>query len=241
MTVPHSRYTPAGPYASLGPQNQSQLSLGASELFTSSHESLDQSPRAADANAGYSGFQGSAPFRSLHQGDSQTSQASSQSSIYPHGTALEAVSGYSPVVNHGGPTSNPYGPYGYSPTIDSEQINMQAPEERLPYSQSYNSSTSANGDYTPYSSNYQPSSYEPPSSNGIPYEPPTDTSQNVTSQNEVAMFNDEPIRKSPYMDDDGDVTASQSEQLTRQEKFRKDKEAEENFKKAAEADGKSHS
>ena len=241
MTVPHDRYIPAGPYAPLGPQNQSQLSLAASEPFTGSHESLDQSPRVSDANAGYSGLQGSASFRRSRQGDSQTSQASSQNSIYPHGTALETVSGYSPAVNHGGFTSNPHGPYGYSPRIDSEQVNAQASEESLLYSHSYSSFKAANGDYYPYSSNYQPSSYEPPSSNGIPYEPPKDTSQNVTSQSEVATFDDEPIRKPPDVDNDDDFTASQSEQLTRQEKLRKDKEAEENFRKAAEADGKSDS
>ena len=97
--------------------------------------------------------------------------------------------------------------------------------------------------YPPSSTTYEPSSYtwEPPSTNG--YEPPPMNSDDSTAydpyvlQAEESPVEERPKKKS-FMDDDGDDDfEARAAALRKEEKARKDREADEAFRRAAEADG----
>ena len=91
-------------------------------------------------------------------------------------------------------------------------------------------------EYNASSSSYEPPSadgYEPPTSNG--YEPPSynpDVAENVKSPVE-----EKPKKKSFIDDDEGNDFEARAAALRKAEKERKDREAEEAFRRAAEADG----
>ncbi len=136
-----------------------------------------------------------------------------------------------------------------------------APSERS-YSQPQNSTFEApsniysppSGGYEPFASNSyeqpQSSSYDPPTSNGYEppspggYEPPSSGDERHSYQ--PASMNDEPEspietrpKKSFMDDDDDDIPALRDPSGTREKtKAEKDREADEAFRKAAEADGK---
>jgi hypothetical protein len=89
----------------------------------------------------------------------------------------------------------------------------------------------------PPSPNPEPTSsygYEPPSSG---YEPPSYDPETQAGEESPV---EEKSKKKPYLydDDDDDEIAAKAAALKREEKARKDREADEAFKKAAEADGK---
>ena len=93
---------------------------------------------------------------------------------------------------------------------------------------------------SPYGSTtlgYQPSSYEPPTYDN-PYEQTLSESQRQNVADEGFQTSRDMKRpSSTASDEDDDITARAAE-LARRERARKDQEAEENFKKAAAADGK---
>lgn len=77
-----------------------------------------------------------------------------------------------------------------------------------------------------------------PPASGSGYEPPSvgaGPQLEVTEESE-----DEKPRKKSTVDDDDDDLAARAESLKKAEKARKDREADEAFRKAAEADGKSY-
>lgn len=85
--------------------------------------------------------------------------------------------------------------------------------------------------YEPPSSIYEPnaSAYEPPSSYA-PYSPETQDVQSPTDQ-------PSPKKKKSFMDDDDDDFAARAAAILKNDKARKDKEADDAFRNAAEADG----
>lgn len=79
------------------------------------------------------------------------------------------------------------------------------------------------------------SSYEPPTSSL--YEPPVDSSNEAGTQPNNTSPVEEKPRKKNFMDDDEDGYEARAAALLKQDKARKNREADEAFRKAAEADG----
>ena len=135
---------------------------------------------------------------------------------------------------------SPYEPYGpsthhessaaYEPHVDGSQ----RPTVSEPYSSAYQpsgvSSMPSSTYEPPEAGGYTPSSYEPPS-----YEPPSYNPD--IPQNDDGASADE--RKKPsIMDDDDQDFEARAAAMRKEEKARKDREANEAFRKAAEEDGK---
>ena len=127
----------------------------------------------------------------------------------------------------------------YEPRSSSPQSFSQGPLSSKPFSS-----------YEPPSSEEPSSSYEPPSA---PLEPPTPYSYEPSAstydppsydpeeQNgELSPFDSKDKKKKSFMDDDDeDDVIARAAALKKEEKARKDREADEAFRKAAEADGRS--
>ena len=102
------------------------------------------------------------------------------------------------------------------------------------------------GDYQPSSIAYEPPSYtyEPPSTSN--YEPPSMNSYNPSSYDpdvppvEGSPVEEKPKKKSVMDDDDNDDFEARATALRKEEKARKDREADEAFRRAVEADGIYH-
>lgn len=140
-----------------------------------------------------------------------------------------------------------FNPYGYVPDempVGSVRRDGSGQDAGSSLGSSLEQSSNLQGGHVPVTSGYQPlsyeppsTSYEPPSANAQSYEPPSSTFHDSANQNGSASFGDKAAKRSNFMDDDDDEMTSRAAQLSKQEKERKDKEAEENFRKAAEADG----
>ena len=143
------------------------------------------------------------------------------------------------------PTSQPpsYTPFrgSYLPTPPAQHDNaFQAPAEDDTYSQSSYQPAPPSA-YQPAPSTQPPQSYEPTIS---AYEPPSTDSymapsyEPTTEETPQSPVHDKPKKKS-FMDDDdnGDDFTIRTDAATK-DKARRDREAEDNFRKAAEADGK---
>ena len=124
----------------------------------------------------------------------------------------------------------------YQPTPPLEPQTFHVRDEPVPEPEAMNG-------YEPPSSSYNPPSYayEPPSTGG--YEPPSSSGYNPPSYNpEIPQAAESPVeekpRKKSFMDDDGEDDFKTRAAALREEKARKDREADEAFRRAAEADGK---
>lgn len=229
----HSRYTPVAGYAPHALPSHGQMGYSGGDLFASSRENLQPNrlPEVDAGSSGYPGPQGYMPHQPSNLGGSQVMSANSDL-VNPYAPAPQGAA--YPPASYGDSTPSLHG-YPYQ-MATSGQAEMTRPDDNPARGQDDDTPT-INGGYDPYTSSYQPPSYEPLSSTDAGYEPPTETSEESAGQNGSASF-DEPSRKrSPYMDLDDDETGGRAAELSRQEKLRKDKEAEENFRKAAEADG----
>lgn len=94
--------------------------------------------------------------------------------------------------------------------------------------------------YEPPSSLYEPptiNSYDPPSSNHNTYNPPSYDPGTIDDAESPPQ--EKPKKKSFMDDDDDDAFEARAAAVRKAEKAQKDREADEAFKKAAEADGKS--
>lgn len=136
-------------------------------------------------------------------------------------------------------SSSPYQQNSYQPSPQLEPQPSQETDQPNPEAPVINSYEPPVSEYNALSSSYEPPSangYEPPTSNG--YEPPSynpDVVENVESSIE------EKLKKKSFIDDDEDNDfEARAEALRKAEKERKDREAEEAFRRAAEADGKSN-
>ena len=100
-------------------------------------------------------------------------------------------------------------------------------------------------DYQPSSTTYEPQSYtyEPPSTSSY-QPPPMSTYDPPTYDPFVAQAAESPVeeksKKKSFMDDDDDDFEARAAALRKEEKARKDREADEAFRRAAEADGIYH-
>lgn len=138
-------------------------------------------------------------------------------------------------------------PEEYSSSLYQQQTYQPTPlpESQAPRDQSQHQfNHDANSGYQAPSSAYVPpsSAYEAPSTNG--YEPPSSSGYDPPSYNAEAPLNDDSLigekpKKKSFMDDDEDDFEARAAALRREEKARKDREADEVFRRAAEADCKS--
>ncbi|KAL8721793.1 MAG: hypothetical protein Q9225_001593 [Loekoesia sp. 1 TL-2023] len=130
---------------------------------------------------------------------------------------------YMPIAPPDDPSSSLYPREFYEPNTTSDQ---QAPQV---YDLDDNDRPASS--YEPPPSTYEPESsgYQPPSSYA-PYDPQAQDDQNPAAQRS-------PTKKKSFMDDDGnDDFAARAAAILKEDKTRKDKEADDAFRKAAEAD-----
>lgn len=265
--APGAGYTPPGsshePPVSMYGSPPQQSSFGQRRSFEDRRSS--EEPRAPTREASMGSYHGG-PLHTAQQSQVSTpaynpyaSQGqSSHNQSRPHSPTFEP-----PRIStmHESPRSIPnserptpaarYGTPDHYNSNGAQNYTSRAPSEFEPQSASSYGPPSAGGYQTPSNAGYEPpsssgyepppsSGYEPPSSSG--YEPPSNNSYDPPSY-EPAVMNDEPDspidtrpKKKSFMDDDYDDSPStQSREKTKAEK---DREAEEAFRKAAEADGK---
>ena len=133
-------------------------------------------------------------------------------------------------------SSSLYQQDSYQPSPHLEPQKSQETDQPGPGAPVINSYEPPLSEYNALSSSYEPPSadgYEPPTSNR--YEPPSydpDVTENVESPVE-----EKPKKKSFMDDDEKDDFEARAAALRKAEKERKDREAEEAFRRAAEADG----
>ena len=147
-------------------------------------------------------------------------------------------SSYTPL----GETTSPYAPEQSTPITEQPPSTLYSSPEHLNSfdGQQHSSYTAPEPAYQPQqSSGYEPPAsggYEPPSSSG--YEPPSYDSHDMNEEPDSPI--DTRPKKKSFMDDDEDDMAALKPAPQAQEKTKaeKDREADEAFRKAAEADGK---
>jgi hypothetical protein len=152
--------------------------------------------------------------------DQVTSNYTPQSSYTPYGSD-------SPYAQ----TFSPYTPQQSTPVTEQPPIALYSSPQPV---NNYDGQQPASS-YTPPESSYAPpsSGYEPPTSLG--YEPPSYEASSMHNETPDSPISTRPKKKS-FMDDD-DVPAFKSANPAEKTKVEKDREAEEAFRKAAEADG----
>jgi hypothetical protein len=157
-----------------------------------------------------------------------TSSYTTQSSYKPYGND-------SPYAEN----SSPYTPQQLTPLTDQPPNTLYSSPQPV---NSYDGQQPASS-YAPSEASYEPtqySGYEPPSSGG--YEPPTSSGYEPPSY-EPSSMNEEPDSpvstrpKKSFMDDDDDDIPTLKATPAEKTKEEKDREADEAFRKAAEADG----
>jgi hypothetical protein len=155
-------------------------------------------------------------------------------SYAPTGASGSSYAPQTPITEQ--PPSNVYSSPQPLNNFDGNQMSnpYTPPEPAQPQFSGYEPPASS-GYEPPSSSGYEPPAsggYEPPSSGYTPYEPNDEPDSPVETR---------PKKKS-FMDDDDDIPALKRPTDTREKtKAEKDREADEAFRKAAEADGKSDS
>lgn len=261
-----SRYAPGAPYTPPSHDQQSAGSYGSQPRSSMEERSSGEFRRYEPQRqmSQMSDYRPSSqPVNSVNPPSSYTPQASSsytpQSSYTPYGNTGSpyAESPYAPQpttpVTEQAPTSiysSPQPLNNYEPQQSTSYAPSQ-PSFSREASSSYEPPSSSG--YEPPSSSYEPpasggyepssSSYEPPASGG--YEPPSSGYEPLSY--EPATMNDEsdspidtkPKKKSFMDDDDDDIPASKAAPASREKtKAEKDREADEAFRRAAEADGK---
>lgn len=162
-----------------------------------------------------------------------------------------SATNFTPQTNSNYTPQSSYTPYGndspYADTSSPYSLQQSTPITEQPSNTLYSSPQPVNNydgqqpmsSYTPSEASYeQPSGYEPPSSGG--YEPPTSTGYVPYEPSSTNEEPDSPVstrpKKKSFMDDDGDIPAPKANP-TEKTKAEKDREADEAFRKAAEADG----
>jgi hypothetical protein len=237
------RYTPVSAYVPQ-PQPANQQQTGpylprSREVSAETGSSFNDTGMSAE----YPGFQGSNQFQGYSASAPHLPVASARrDSALKHSTVPTASFDDPPANIPEGSSFGPYAKTPYQPALNSEKPEAPQPENARVADPANSQPPNGGAPYTPYTSEYQPSSYEPPSyeppSYGQSYEPPS-ANEEATEENGLAASNDAPRKKKSFMDDDDDDDdiGKRAADLARREKARKDKGAEENFKKAAAADG----
>jgi hypothetical protein len=143
--------------------------------------------------------------------------------------------GYMPIERPEGVSSSLYHQDPYQPTPPLEPEQYQVGDQLVPEPETMN------GYEPPFASVRPPSyAYEPLSTSG--YEPPSSGYSPPSYDSEIAQVAGSPVEERPkknfFVDDDEDHDVATRAAAFREEKARKDREADEAFKRAAEADGK---
>ncbi|KAB8291851.1 hypothetical protein EYC80_006633 [Monilinia laxa] len=233
QTKASSRYAPGATYT---PQ-------GSYEPPSSSHGSQ---PRTS-----MEGGRPSGEFRrTIYEPQRHMSSEYRPSSQQYNQPANITTQGYSPYTG----SDSPYTPQAITPAVDTLSSNFDSPQPSS-YDGQQTYQQPLTGDYEPLSSGYEPPSatgYEPPSSTG--YEPPTGNSyepplsgtgyEPPSYEPNLMEQPDSPMNTKPkksFMnddDDDDDIPALKARTDAPREKTKaeKDREADEAFRKAAEAD-----
>ena len=256
-----SRYAPGGQYAVQGqytPRSSFEQSHGNLQDYRSSiqNETLRPQPPTA-SRPGSSGHVYQQPpqqaAKSSYQPISQPSKYPMQQESYPTPPSIPETVSIAP------PEELSPSLYGQEPfrhaSIGSYQTpqgfpqlvgGLQEDDTQQVTTSPDKSAASVSG---PTQSIYQPpsyeynasstpemqSSYEPPTT-GF-YEPPVSSSSDAGTQPDNSSPVEEKLKKKTFLDDDEDGFEARAAALLKQDKARKDREAEEAFRKAAEADG----
>ena len=240
-----SRYAPGGPYAAQG-QYTPRSSLeqnnknGHNDRHPSHNDTLrPQVPDLSRPSSSGNTYQKPSPqlLKSSYQPTSQFSTHPLQRESYPTPPSNPE---YVPVVPPENLPPSPYGQEPYRQMPASEHPPYQAPYDTQPSSRQetallpdQSSASMLAPDQTPY----QPleSGYEPPSASH--YEPPSyDPYALDTQVDDSSLIQDMP-NKRPLVDNDDDHFEARAAAILKDEKARKDREADEAFRKAAETDG----
>ena len=236
VTDSYSAYSGGGASTSIPPRNAAQSRYAPSGQYTP-RSSLEQQDRLSLDSQRPMQYGGLRPPTMQRQYSNQSYTSSTE--LHSEGPQ----DSYKPIAQ---PSS--YTPLSgsYLPTPPAQPDNPpQVPVEDNSYSQSSYQSTPLSV-YQPVQEPYQPAhnpelpqSYEPTTSG---YEPPSTDSYipplyEPTSEETPQSPMDGKPKKKSFMDDDDDDFTIRTDSAIK-DKARKDREAEENFRKAAEADGK---
>ena len=219
-----ARYAPGGAYVP-------QQSIGHDQSLPSRATNWDSGAAA------HSGTHLPLPPHALenHAIYNQNRLANSEPSL-----AYKPLQAFAPDALHRQDEKPSYGPTGHPADgipVGRSSLESSGPTERSPLDYSQDQPSSYVGAYAPPTSSYQPPSYEPPAAGQQGYEPPSATFDDTAASNGSASPDAKPARRAAFTDDGDDDITQPAAELSRKEKERKDKEAEESFKKAAEADG----
>lgn len=256
---PPNTYTPSGPVTPSmeypgfvrPPNNRYSTSSAVSDSRPSSSKYAPSAPDSESATA-------YAPLAPIEPSTGYTPATTYKATNPPdEAEAFERsadVEGAESKPEEANATSNGYEPSSYVYQPYEPSAPLSAPEDEAESGLTID--TVMKNEYQPDTSGYNPmggyqptNSYEPststydPSAGGyMPYQPDTENAD-PPSQVEEADTEDAPRpRKKGIMDldDDDDFLQKQADDLKRQQKAQRDREADEVVRKAAEADGKSH-
>jgi hypothetical protein len=225
--APNRTYTPE-PHTASSYSSQPRSSMeGRSSGEHGRYEPQRQMSQISD-------YQPSAPPSANHYAPQQSGGYTPQS-YAPTGASGSPYAPQTPITEQ--PPSNVYSSPQPLNNFDGNQISnpYTPPEPAQPQFSGYEPPASS-GYEPPSSGGYDPPAsggYEPPSSGYTPYEPNDEPDSPVETR---------PKKKSFMDDDDDDIPTLKRPTDTREKtKAEKDREADEAFRKAAEADGKSNS
>lgn len=231
--LPNSRYAPAGLYT---PRTSLEQPANPLHDYQRPTQAPNDSLRPGFAPHQYQ----SRPFSSTSSYTESYKPTSQPSSYLPRTESYlptpPSQTEYMPVPQPEYPSSSLYQQESYRPTPPLEPASS-----REQYQPSLQSETGEGNQ--PSSTTYEPPSYtyEPPSTSG--YEPPPMSSYNPPAydphspQAGDSPAEEKPKKKTFMDDDDGHDFEARAAALRKEEKARKDREADEAFRRAAEADG----
>ncbi|KAL8794891.1 MAG: hypothetical protein Q9195_002603 [Heterodermia aff. obscurata] len=255
-----SRYAPGGAYAAQGqytPRSSLEQNHGNSQ--DSRHSSHNDTLRPLFSDLSRPSSSGNMYQKPPQQSLKSSYQPTSQPSTHPlrHGSYPTPPSNpeYVPAAPPDNLSSSLYDQGPSRPMPVSEHLPYQSP-----YQASYDTQPSSGQEtgffpdqsspsmlateqapYQPLSSGYesaliqgQPALYEPPSASH--YEPPSYDTYVPDTQLDDSSPTQEKPKKKAFMDDDDDDFEARAAETLKEEKARKDREADEAFRKAAEAD-----
>lgn len=227
-TIAGSRYAPAaGPYAprTSGEQPRSRYEPAGQSPYQPIRASTEGERPEMPKDALFAA-QGTPPSSYNPSPMQFANQAKPQNPYAPMSGPMSADSSPNPLGSPYTPTTSGFQPLG-APSNESKPPSSYEPPASN-FGPPLGSQDSAPNSYEPPTSSYEPptTSYEPPSYQ--PYEP----------EPEAEEENEEKPKKKSFMDDDDDDELERrAAALKAQQKAEADRIAEENFRKAAEADG----
>jgi len=229
-----SRYAPGGPYT---PDPVSAASYQSAPAYGSQPRASFEERSSGEHRRGH--------YEPIHRDSDRPSSQPTMSNNYTPQTSSSYIPQSSSYTPHGNDSpyaaaGSPYTPQQSASSIEGPTSNVYSPPKPVnPYDgQQQSSYTPPEPSFEAQSLGYEPpNSYEPPSTYG--YEPPSSSYEPTTMNEEPGSPIDIRPKKSFMDDDDEDIPALKPAPASREKtKAEKDREADEAFRKAAEADGK---